>query len=108
MCEARNSSLRSPRHFTGRPSSEEFLAALAAPLHRAAELARSMADQCVLGREAGLHAEAAADVAVHHAEVLRLAAERRREQVARGGGRLVLRVQHAAAVFDDADGTARL
>jgi hypothetical protein len=87
---------------------EEFLAALAAPAHRPAELARRVAHQRVLRREPGLHAEAAADVAVHDAEILRLGAKHRAKQLARAGRRLVLRVKRGACAVEQRDAGARL
>ena len=54
---------------------EEILTAIGPPLHRTAELARGVADERILRHEAGLHAEAAADVADHDAELIRLGAE---------------------------------
>ena len=92
------------RHVRG----EEFFAALGAPFHRAAELARRVADQRVLRREPGLHAEAAADVAVHQPELGRLGAEHRGEQIACRGRRLILRIQRGAAGLVHADRAARL
>ena len=55
---------------------EELLAALAAPAHRPAGVARGPGDDHVLGVEAGLHAEAAADVAHAHAHRLGRQAQR--------------------------------
>ena len=48
---------------------QERLAALAGPLHRAAQLARGVAGQRVLGVEEQLHAEAAADIGGDDAEL---------------------------------------
>ena len=78
---------------------EKILGAVGAPAHWTAELARGMADDRVLGREAGLHAEAATDVAHAHAEFVGLRLEHRAKQLARAGGRLVLRVKRGAAVL---------
>jgi hypothetical protein len=58
--------------------------------------------------QAGLHAEAAADVADHDAKILGLALEYIRQQLSRAGWRLVLRVQGGSPALDDADGTAWL
>ncbi len=50
---------------------QERLAALRRPFHRAAELARGVAGQHVLGIQEQLHAEAAADIRRDDAELLR-------------------------------------
>src|SRR6185295_3124552 len=82
---------------------EELLAALAAPAHRAAELARGVAHQRVLGREPGFHAEAAADVAVDDTELLGFALEHRAQELARPGRGLVLCIERGARAVEDAD-----
>ena len=92
------------RHVRG----EELLGAVGAPFHRAAELARGVAHERVLRREAGLHAEAAADVAVQQAEARRRLAEHRAEQLARRGRRLALRVERRAPGLVHPDRAARL
>jgi hypothetical protein len=53
---------------------EEIFAAVGAPLHRPGELARRMAHERILVRDAGLHAESAADVADDQAEIRRFPA----------------------------------
>src|SRR5205807_10044008 len=83
-------------------------AALAAPFHRPSELLRRIADQRVLGRKAGLHAEAAADVTDDDPELVRPLAKHSAQQLARAGRGLVLRVECRAAVGEDADRAARL
>ena len=87
---------------------QEILRPVGAPSHRPAELARRVADERILGRKAGLHAEAAADVADDDPELIRLRAEHGTQQFARAGRRLVLRVERGATVLDHGDARARL
>src|SRR5919197_123217 len=68
---------------------EKFLGALGAPFHRASELPGGVTHEPVFRREAGFHAEAAADVADHHTKIFGFGSKKRREQLARARGRLV-------------------
>ena len=87
---------------------EKVLAAIGAPAHRAGELLRRVRDQRILRHEAGLHAEAAADLADHDAEKVRLRTERGAEQIASTRGLLGLGIERGASVLVHGDRRPRL
>src|SRR5258706_5884992 len=87
---------------------KKILAAFAAPFHRPRELARRVAGDRVLGIEAGLHAEAAPQIADHDAELFGLRLEYRGERVARAGRLLRLRVERPAIAGVFSQRAARL
>jgi hypothetical protein len=80
---------------------QEFLAAVGGPLHRALQLPGAPGDRQVLGIGAGLHAEAAADVAHRHAHLLAREAQHVAQRGAHARRHLRAHAQREAAVVGD-------
>ena len=88
---------------------EEVFHALGLPLHRALQVLGREGHHHVLGVDAGLHAEAAADVAHHHAHGLGAQAGDGIDDAGAHGGRHLARQPHGeAAVVEAGEHAARL
>ncbi len=72
---------------------QKLLDPLRRPFHRTLQQPRGIADDEILGIEAGLHAEAAADIADDDAHLLGRQAEQIAQRVARAGGHLAREAQ---------------